>query len=72
MPDPRVGWAVSLAVLAIGFVLAAAGDGWLDILAAVLLLGGLLGQTLFFLLNRRAIPRHKRRGIWWWSDWNER
>jgi hypothetical protein len=72
MVDPRTGWAVCLSITAIGFVLAAAAKGWVDIVAAVLLFGGMIGSNVFLFLNRRAIPHDKRRGMWWWSDWNER
>ena len=72
MPDPRVGWGLSLAVMLLGFLLAAPAEGWLEVLGGLLLVGGLLASSIFLLLNRRALPPEKRRGPWWWSDWNER
>jgi hypothetical protein len=55
-----------------GFVLVGPAQGWLQVVPGVLLFGGMLASTVFFVLNPRAIPREKRRGAWWWSDWNER
>ena len=56
----------------LGLILAAAADGWLDVVGFALLVGGVLASWLFAAVNHRAIPPEKRRGPWWWSDWNER
>jgi hypothetical protein len=72
MQDPRVGWVVSLAMMVAGFVLAGPAEGWLQVVADLLLFGGRFASGVFFVLNVRAIPREQQRGAWWWSDWNER
>ena len=72
--DPRQGWAVCIAIFAVGFVLAMPTDGWLDVIAGALLVIGSVGNGVFIVLNRRRVPPEKRTP-WWsgsWRDWNER
>ena len=69
--DPRVGWALSLAVMATGFLLAMPARGWLDVVAGVMLFGGMLASWGFAILNSRRVPKDQR--SWsWWGDWNKR
>jgi hypothetical protein len=54
-----------------GFILAMPATGWLDVVAAALMIGGFIAQGIFLHLNSRDVPRDQQ-GPFWWSGWNKR